>query len=471
MPLERHILDTSIESPRHCTLAHIAGVNERRYGRFKVARFEISAQRMEFHHQLDSFQYILDRLQKSVGALNSGVTSGKPELVPEKSKVSLKRLEGRLRSDAEELTRHIQSTVLLMTRLEEGERHAEEVGDALGNSLQAMSTALRRNGFSQDDEDLMHTSVSLISTPSPRSEESDNGRSPMAEELANFCDAVGNFKVMRERIDELHLEKHEQEERRDFLGDQELKLEKGSEKFLLRWHQSLATAKKDLQQAEEAVKHARKLCEAAEVSIPSWAEPDQAFDEGYQENTDPVQYATLSPPASIMLQHSSGNPVGSSTNSSGVVMVAASSQMSNSLQEFDLLKNPTAPDDKVARWIEDVQLDVPDPPSGLFSAPTREDDASILHNHRFEHRSAEQIRRSRSRSSLPSTTRPRLNLKSPASCPSVTDAARNSGQTLKEIQPELTPLVAPTPVLIPDVPQNDDDITEFPPISEPPQDR
>jgi hypothetical protein len=470
MPLERHILDTSIEAPRRCTLAHIADVNERRYGRFKAAQFEISAQRMEFHHQLDNFQYILDRLQKSVRALNSGVTSGKPELAPKKSKVRFKRLEARLRSDAEELTKHIQSTVLLMTRLEEGERHAEKVGDALGNSLQAMSTALRRNGFNQDEEDLMHTSVSLISTPSPRSEESNDARSPMADELANFCDAVGNFKVMRERIDELYHEKHEQEERRDFLGDQERKLEKSSEKFLRSWHQSLATAEINLQQAEEAVKGAREVCEAAEVSIPPWAEPDQAFDEGYQENTDPVQYATLSPPASIILQQSSGHVVGSSTKSSEGVMVTASSQMSKSLKVFGSINNPTAPDEKVAKWIENVQPDVPDQ---ISSTPTHESDPNVLDAaaRRLENRTSENMGRIRSWSSLPSATGPQLSLKSTVSYPSIIDAARISGQTPKEIPPELTPPVALTTVLNPDALQNDDDITEFPPFSEPLQDR
>jgi hypothetical protein len=471
MPLELSILDTNIESPGRGTLAHIAGVNERRYARFKAVQFAISAQRMEYHHQVDNFQYILDRLQKSVGALNSGVTGGKTEPPLKRSKARLKRLESRLRTDAEELTRHIQSTVLLMTRLQEGERQAEEVGDALGSSLQTLSTALRRNGFNQNDGGPLHTSVSLVPTPSSRSEDFDVARSPMADELANFCDAVGDFKIMRERIDELYLEKHEQEERRDFLGDQELKLEEGSEQFLLQWHQSLANAEKDYQQAEVAVRLAREACEAADISIPPWAEPDQAFDEVLVDTTDAAQPTTVSPPVSSMLQQSSGHVMGSSTNSSEVVLVAASSRMSNSLKVFDSLNNAPASGDKVTRWIENIPHDVPDPSSGTFSLPARKDDPGMPDTHKFEYHTVQQIRRIRSWSSLPSATRPQLSLKLTASCPSIIHGARNYGQPLNEIQFGQTPRVALTPVPKPDAPQRDDDTTEFPPLSKPPQDR
>jgi hypothetical protein len=190
---------------------------------------------MEFQHQLDNFQYILDRLQSSVGTLTSGVTGGRPEPAPKRSKGRLKKLERRFRTDAEELTRHIQSTAMLMTRMREGDRHVEEVGDGLLNSLQAMSTTLRRNESDQDDHGLMHTSVSLVPTPPSSSIGSNAAGFPMADELAKFCDAVANFKIMRERIDELYFEKQEQEQRRDFLGDQELKLEKRNERFLLTW--------------------------------------------------------------------------------------------------------------------------------------------------------------------------------------------------------------------------------------------
>jgi hypothetical protein len=420
---------------------------------------------MDLHHQLNNFQYIFSRLQSSVGAFTSGVTGGNIEPAPKKSKAQRKRLEGQLRTDAEELTGHIESTVLLMLRLQEGERHVEEVGNALHNSLQAMSSALRRNGFKPDDDGLMHTSVPLIPTPSAHSEESDAAGSPMADELANFCDAVGSFKIMRERIGELHSEKQEQEERKDLLGDQELKLDRGSEEFLLGWHQSLADAEKDYEEAEAAVRHAREVCEAAGISIPPWAEADPVFDEGYEENIDAAQSATLSPPVSIMPQESSGHVAGSSTNSSEVFVVNESSQMSNSPKIFESLNNATASGDKVARWIEDVQPDVPDQHPGLLPIPAHKSNTSIPNAHGLEHHTVEPIHRMRSRSSPPFATRPKSTSKSPASCISTINIARNSEQMIIELQPEVMTLVASTPVQNPDARQCDDDITELPPFS------
>ena len=151
-------------------------------------------------------------------------------------------------------------------------------------------------------------------------------------------------------------------------------------------------------------------------------------------------------------------------------MITASSQMSKSLKVFGSINNPTAPDEKVAKWIENVQPDVPDQ---ISSTPTHESDPSVLDAaaRRLENRTSENMGRIRSWSSLPSATRPQLSLKSTVSYPSIIDAARISGQTPKEIPPELTPPVALTTVLNPDALQNDDDITEFPPFSEPLQDR
>jgi hypothetical protein len=366
--------DTNIDSSNRYSLARIADVNERRYGRFVQVQSANAAQRMELHHQLDNFQYILDRLQRSLRALNSGARGGKTELAP-KSKARLKRLEGRLHTDAEELSGHIQSTVLLMSLLREGDRHAEEVGNALHNSLQALSNALRRNESDQDDNDPMYTSASLVPAPSSRSEVSNSTRPPMADELAKFCDAVGDFKIMRERIDELHLEKQEQEERKEFLGDQELKLEKRNENFLLNWHQSLAEAKNDLQEAEVIVSRARQVCEDAGISIPLWAETNPAFSDVYQEYNTPAQLATINPPMFVVLPRSSGHGVGSSINSSEPAPVDASSLMFNPLNE-----QPSS-DEKIANWIQSVQPDVPDvsdPSSELVLASARKDIASTI---------------------------------------------------------------------------------------------
>jgi hypothetical protein len=327
---------------------------------------------MEFQHQLDNFQYILDRLQSSVGALTSGVTGGRPEPAPKRPKGRLKKLERRFRTDAEELTRHIQSTAMLMTRMREGDRHVEEVGDALHNSLQAMSTTLRRNESDQDDHGLMHTSVSLVPTPPSSSIGSNAARFPMADELAKFCDAVANFKIMRERIDELHLEKQEQEQRRDFLGDQELKLEKRNERFLLTWNESLANAEMEFKEAEAAVSRARKLCEDANVLIPPWAETNPAFSEIYQEYNIPAQLATIDLPEGVILPRSSDAGVGSSMNSSEPVLLDALSLMSNPFSE-----HPSS-DDKIANWIESVEPDVTDPSSGLPPLPISEDISSTI---------------------------------------------------------------------------------------------
>jgi hypothetical protein len=324
---------------------------------------------MEFQHQLDNFQYILGRLQSSVGALTSGVTSGKTEPAPKKSKGRLRRLESRLRTDAEELTRHIQSTVTLMSQMREGDRHVEEVGDALHNSLQAMSTTLRRNESDQDDNGLMHTSISLVPTSPSRSRGSDAARSPMADELAKFCDAVADFKIMRERIDELYFEKQEQEKRRDFLGDQELKLEKRNEKFLLTWNDSLGNAEMELQEAESAVSRARKVCEDANILIPPWAETNPAFSEVYQEYNIPVQLATTNLPEGVAL---SDPEVGSSMNTSEPVLIDASSLM------FSPLGEQSSSVDKVANWIEGVEPDVTELSSGFPLPPVSRDISSTI---------------------------------------------------------------------------------------------
>lgn len=375
MPLEPHTSDIYIDSSHRYCLARIADVNERRYDRFTQVQSASAAQRMKFHHQLDNFQYILNRLQSSVGALNSGIRGGRTELAPKRSKARLKRLEDRLRTDTEELSGHIQSTIILMSRLRECDRHAEEVGDALHNSLQALSTALRRNESDQDYDDPMHTSVPLVLTPSSLSEGSSSARPPRVDELASFCDAVGNFRIMRERIDELHLEKQEQEERKEFLGDQELKLEKKNEKFLLNWHQSLAEAKNDFQEAEATVSRARQVCEDAGISIPLWAETNPAFSDFYQEYTIPAHLATIDPPMGIVLPQSSGHGAGSSINPSEPVPVDTSSLVFNPLNE-----QPSS-DEKIANWIQGVQPDVPDAPdlsSGLVLEPARKEVASTI---------------------------------------------------------------------------------------------
>jgi len=373
---ERNTPELDFDLPNRVSLAHIADVNERRYGLLAKVLSSDAAQRMEFQHRLDNFQYILGRLQSSVEALTSGVTGRKTGSAPKRSKARLKRLEGRLLADVEELTGHIQSTVLLMSRMRAGDRHVGEMTDALHNSLQAMSTALRRHKCSPDDDGIVHTSVSLVPTPSFRSVESNAARSPMVDELAKFCDAVANFKIMRERIDELYFERQEQEQRRDFLGDQELKLEKRNEKFLLTWHQSLANAEMEYQEAEAAVSHARKVCEDANVSIPLWAETDPALSEVYQDYDIPAQLASADFPEGVVPQRSSEPEASSSANSSEPVLIDASSLMLNPLND-----QPST-GDKIAHWIEGVEPDVADP-SSEFSLPPVPEDISSTIEYRF----------------------------------------------------------------------------------------
>jgi len=378
MPLKRfqfthgqHIPKPNIQALDPCSLPHILEVNERRYDLFSRAQSANSVQRIEFQHRLDNFQYILCRLQNSVKALTSGVTGGKSEVAPKRPKGRLTKLESQLHNDVEELTQHIQSTAMLMSRMREGDRKIEEVGNHLRNSLQAMSTTVRRNESGQDDGGLMHTSVSLLPTSS-RSRESHAARPPMVEELAKFCDAVADSKIMRERIDELYLEKHEQEIRRDFLGDQGLKLDKASEKYLLTWHQSLANANLDLQEAEAAVSHARKVCDDANVSIPPWADTYPALSEVYQEYKTPAQLATNNLPENGILQRLSNPEVGSSMNGSERVLIDASSLM------FNPLNDQPSFGDKIANWIKGVELDVTDPSSGFPSPPVPENILSTI---------------------------------------------------------------------------------------------
>jgi hypothetical protein len=259
-----------------------------------------------------------------------------------------------------------------MSRMRDGDRHVEEVGDALHNSLQAMSTTLRRNESDQNDNGLMRPSISLVPTSPSHSRGSDAARSPMADELANFCDAVADFKIMRERIDELYFEKQEQEKRRDFLGDQELKLEKRNEKFLLTWNDSLENAEMELQEAESAVFRARKVCEDANVLIPSWAETNPAFSEVYQEYNIPAQLATINLPEGVILQRSSDGEVGSSMNTSEPVLIDASSLM------FSPLGEQSSSVDKIANWIEGVEPDVTELSSGFPLPPVSEDISSTI---------------------------------------------------------------------------------------------
>jgi hypothetical protein len=197
-----------------------------------------------------------------------------------------------------------------------------------------------------------------------------------------------------------------------FLGDQELKLEKRNEKFLLTWHQRLASAENDRQEAEAAVELARRMCEDADVSIPPWAETNSAFSEMYQRYPDAAQLATAGSSESIMFQP--GHVVGSSTNSSGPVVVDASSPL------FNTLKNRPLADDKITKWIEGVP-DVAGSASGLSAVPTHDSSNAISSD--FHH--VEATRRVRSLSYLPSVTRLGPTRKSPASCPSSLDTSRS----------------------------------------------
>ena len=377
----------------------------------------------------------MGRFQKSIGALTAGITDKKNGKKPN---VRRKRLEGRLRTDAEELTGHIASTVMLISQLRESDRHVNETGDALHNSLQAMSTALRRNYLLQadddDDDDDMHSSVSLVPTPASRSDNSDAALSSLAVELANFCDAVATFKIMRERIGELIFEKEEQEERRDFLVDQELRLEERSEYFLRTWHSRLENAEKEYRGAEEAVERARKVCEDANVSIPTWAETNSAFSEIYQPYNNAAQLATASPPESIILQQSSRRRVGSSAGSSEPVVIDASAPM------FSSLDNPPSSNEKITRWMEDVSSSVTHPSSILSSMPVCNADTSIIDAHSSEDQRVETIRRIRSFSYPPTATRLRLIRRSPASCPPKLESpVKISGQSLPDVtNPEMS---------------------------------
>jgi hypothetical protein len=395
---------------------------------------------LEVYHRLDNFQYILGRLQKSVGALTGGIIDKKTESVPKKFKVRLKRLEGRLRTDAEELTGHTESTVMLISQLRESERHVNETGNAFHNSFQAMSTALRLNGFLQADDDHMHEEVLLIPTPTSGSEDSDAATSPMADQLAIFCDAVGTFKIMRERIDELHLEKQEQEERKDFLSDQELRLERRNENFLLTWNQRLANAEKDYQEAVTAVELGRKLCVDANVSIPSWAETNPTFGGMYQNYDGAAQLAAASSAESVIHQQSSGQGMGSSTNSSGPVAADTSSPFFNSLN------NRLLTDDKISKWIEGVPV-VADSIPELPAVPTHASTLTDAHSPKND--IVVKIRRTRSLSYLPSATCLESTHKSPASCPSILDTSRSLAETYGSPL-EVTGPVACTAILMSD---------------------
>ena len=377
-----------------------------------------------------------------MGALTVGITDKKSESAPKKSKVRLKRLEGRLRTDAEELTGHTESTVMLISQLRDSERHVNETGNAFHNSFQAMSTALRLNGFLSADDRHMHEEVLLIPTPTSGSENSDAATSPMTEELAFFCDAVGTFKIMRERIDELHLEKHEQEERKDFLGDQELRLERRNEMFLLTWNQRLANAEKDYQEAVNAVELARKLCDDANVSIPSWAETNPTVGEMYQQNIDAAQIETASSSESVIPQQSSIHLVGSSTNSSGPVVVDTSSRL------IDSLNNPPLTDDKIFKWIEGVPS-VADSIPGIPAERTR--DPAIIDALGSKDNLVGRNRRTRSLSCPPSLTRLGSAHLSPAFCPSILDISRSS-ERIPKSPPELTDPVVSAAVTAPESP-------------------
>lgn len=201
----------------------------------------------------------------------------------------------------------MQHFTTLMDQTKGHGRLLEKATEAFDNAALAMFTAFHGNQVSNDDDGVLpHVSFEASSEYDSIDPASPPSFTPVIPQLDRYYDAVGNFKIMRERLSDVSIERQEQSERRAMMADQGQVAEQSDEDFSAEWHRILDAAEEDLRDAREAVEDARQACDADSIDIPVWAQmslSDTAPEQLVWDSTQAVSPPNSNPANSAATPH------------------------------------------------------------------------------------------------------------------------------------------------------------------------
>jgi hypothetical protein len=252
-------------------LPSILDAYKRRHQKMVEVWSEYHSQKTEVQHRCDNIQDSLHHLRDSFAKATRQGKISQPGSVAVKPVPRTKNRQSRLQANADMdmLHQRVQELTALMEDLKSYDRRVENAEKAFDNASRAIYTALGANSLVSDDGGW--TEVSLKPSSMYRSERSISSAVSVLPELAMYYDAVGDLRIMRERLHELLMERQEQWERHVLLVDQEGFSGPNDDDFNKEWRQSIETAEKDLHRAKNVVIETRQSCLDAEISIPPWA--------------------------------------------------------------------------------------------------------------------------------------------------------------------------------------------------------
>lgn len=234
-------------------------------------RSECRSRKTEAQYRCANIQDSLHHLRNSFEEATREKKVSQPGNVAGKPVPRTKRRQLRLQANADMdmLYQRIQDLTALMEDLESYDVRIENAEKAFDNASRAIYTAVEVNSLISDNGGW--TEVSLEPSSIYRSERSTSSASSVLPELAKYYDAVGDLKIMRERLHDLLMERQEQWERHVLLVDQEGFSGPNDVDFNNEWRQNFEVAERDLHCAKSAVKNTRQSCLDAKISIPAWA--------------------------------------------------------------------------------------------------------------------------------------------------------------------------------------------------------
>jgi hypothetical protein len=234
-------------------------------------RSEYRSQKTEAQYRCANIQDSLHHLRSSFEEATREKKISQPGSVAEKPVPRTKKRQLRLQAttDMDMLHQQVQDLTALMEDLKSYDVRIENAEKAFDNASRAIYTAVEASSLISDDGGW--TEVSLKPSSMYRSERSTSSASSVLPELAKYYDAVGDLKIMRERLHDLLMERQEQWERHIMLVDQEGFSGPSDEDFNNEWRQSLEVAERDLRCAKNAVVDTRQSCLDAQIPIPAWA--------------------------------------------------------------------------------------------------------------------------------------------------------------------------------------------------------
>lgn len=212
----------------------------------------------------------------------------------QEAKAQLRKLHTKIQADLDILNTKIETVEQLMEELRVGDRRTERAEQSLDNSSRALISAIQRSDVVQNDihgdDDL--SDVSLAPTSEFGSEALVPPSPPMAPQLLQFYSAVSNYKIMRERLFDLDVERQEQWDRRLLLADQDQVLDQNDDEFTAMWQETFLGPESDFQDARTALQQARKSCLNANIAIPALQDLQIPESEGDEQAHNVMQEET-----------------------------------------------------------------------------------------------------------------------------------------------------------------------------------